>query len=81
MSLADAQVVAVCDVKQPNRDRPLAELDKHYGKVVCTAYNDFREPCRRSDIDAVVVASMDHWHVLHALEAVLIRAMRSPWQL
>jgi len=45
-------------------------VDDHYGKKVCAAYTDFRELCGRDDIDAVVVASTDHWHVLHALEAV-----------
>jgi len=70
MHLKDAQVVAVCDVKRPNRDRALQRVDKHYGKKVCTAYNDFRRLCERSDIDAVVVGSTDHWHVLHALQAV-----------
>ena len=69
--LADAQVVAVCDVKRPNRERALQAVDTHYGKKVCTAHNDFRELCGRSDIDAVVIASTDHWHVLHALEAAL----------
>ena len=70
MHLPDAQVVAVCDVKRQNRDRALGVVDKHYGRKVCTAYNDFRSLCGRSDIDAVVVASTDHWHVLHALTAV-----------
>lgn len=70
MELPDSQVVAVCDVEKPNRDGARDAVDKHYGKKVCTAYNDFRELCARGDIDAVVVASNDHWHVLHALEAV-----------
>ncbi len=70
MHLQDAQVVAVCDVKQQNRERALQAVDKQYGRKVCTAYNDFRSLCGRSDIDAVVVASTDHWHVLHALAAV-----------
>ena len=68
--LADSQVVAVCDVKRQNRDRRQKSVDDHYGKKVCAAYTDFRQLCGRDDIDAVVVASTDHWHVLHALEAV-----------
>jgi predicted dehydrogenase len=68
--LSEAQVVAVCDVKRPNRDRALQTVNEHYGAKVCTAYIDFRELCARKDIDAAVVASTDHWHVLHALEAV-----------
>ena len=70
MALKDAHVVAVCDVKQPQRERARQSVDKHYDGKVCEAYNDFRLLCARRDIDAVVVASTDHWHVLHALEAV-----------
>ena len=70
INLLDAQVVAVCDVKRPNRESALQRVDKHYGKKVCTGYNDFRQLCARDDIDAVVVASTDHWHVLHSLWAV-----------
>ena len=70
MGLTDAQVVAVCDVKRPERERAQQRVDEHYGKKVCSACNDFRELCARQDVDAVVVASTDHWHVLHALQAV-----------
>ncbi len=66
----DARVVAVCDVNGRQREMAKGIVDKHYGDSGCTAYNDFRELCGRPDIDAVCVASPDHWHVLHSLEAV-----------
>jgi len=66
---ADAQVVAVCDVKRTVREQAQEQVDKHYGKKVCAAYNDFQELLARGDIDAVSIASTDHWHVLHALES------------
>ncbi|NRB73684.1 MAG: Gfo/Idh/MocA family oxidoreductase [Verrucomicrobiales bacterium] len=36
----------------------------------CDAYADFREVCARDDIDAVVVATPDHWHALITLAAL-----------
>ena len=70
LGLTDAQVLAVCDVKQPARERAQQAVDKQYDKRSCATHIDFRELCARTDIDAVTVASTDHWHVLHALEAV-----------
>lgn len=70
LGLRDARVVAVCDVKKPERDRAAGMVEKRYRQKGCTAYGDFRELCARDDIDAAVVASTDHWHVLHALHAV-----------
>lgn len=46
-------------------------VDKHYGGQdaksgngsFCKAYEDFREVLQRKDIDAVLIATPDHWHV------------------
>ncbi|HUT01490.1 MAG TPA: Gfo/Idh/MocA family oxidoreductase, partial [Phycisphaerae bacterium] len=70
LGLRDAQVLAVCDVKRERRYWAEQTVDRRYGKKVCTAYSDFRELCARDDLDAVVVASTDHWHVPLALAAV-----------
>ncbi len=66
----DARVVAVCDVNGQQREQGKSIVDQHYGDVACATHNDFRELCGRADIDAVSIASPDHWHVLHSLEAV-----------
>jgi predicted dehydrogenase len=70
MSLPEAQVVAVCDVKRAMRVRAKAAVDGHYRSGDCATYNDFRELLGRNDLDAVSIATLDSWHVLHALAAV-----------
>ncbi|HPO16910.1 MAG TPA: Gfo/Idh/MocA family oxidoreductase [Candidatus Hydrogenedentes bacterium] len=70
MGSPNAQVVAVCDVKPDARAMARDMVNKHYGGEVCTEYVHFEELVARDDIDAVLIASNDHWHVLHALAAV-----------
>jgi predicted dehydrogenase len=57
-----AQSVAVADAYRDRRERRAAQCG---GK----AYADFRELLARKDIDAVVVATPDHWHVPIAIQA------------
>ncbi|MBI2680940.1 MAG: Gfo/Idh/MocA family oxidoreductase [Candidatus Solibacter usitatus] len=57
------KIAAVCDVYEK---RKKAAADKHG----CDGYLDYREVLNRQDIDAVVVATPDHWHAKIALEAM-----------
>ncbi|MGD1104744.1 MAG: Gfo/Idh/MocA family oxidoreductase [Terriglobia bacterium] len=66
----DVQVVAVCDPNRWRREQAQHIVNGEYNQQVCAAYVDFRELVARSDIDAVCIASLDSWHVLHALAAV-----------
>ena len=65
-----AQLVAVCDVWQNRRDSAKQTVDQRYGDSGCKAYRDFRELLGRADIDAIGIASPDHWHVPMTIAAV-----------
>jgi predicted dehydrogenase len=65
----DAVVTAVCDVKSHRRQMARKWVDEHYEKTGCREYHDFRQLVADQTIDAVCIASTDHWHVLHALAA------------
>jgi predicted dehydrogenase len=55
----DVRVAAVCDVFEPHARRAQSAAD---GKP--EVYHDFRKLIDRKDIDAVVIATPDHWHAI-----------------
>jgi predicted dehydrogenase len=57
------RVLAVCDVYQPRLDRAAAVAQ-------AKAYRDYRAVLDRQDIDAVWIATPDHWHAKMAIEAM-----------
>ena len=63
------RVVAVCDVQQARVQKAKAHVDQKYGDKGCSTYGDYRELVARTDIDAVMIATQDHWHALIATAA------------
>ena len=66
----DTRVLAVCDVDTTRRTAAKKTVDQRYGNDDCQAYSDFRDIIKRKDIDAVCVATPDHWHALVTLAAL-----------
>jgi len=69
----DVQVLAICDIWKQQREKVKAFVDNHYGNKDCMMYRDIREfLAQRADIDAVLIATGDHWHAQAS-----VRAMRA----
>ncbi len=72
----EVQVLAVCDVDTTRREDAKTKVETVYSEQAgatykgCAAYNDFRELLARKDIDAVFIATPDHWHAYVAIAAV-----------
>ena len=60
----DAEVVALCDVYRPTIEEWAAKVPN---KV--TLYGDYREMLENEELDAVVIATPDHWHALQTIDA------------
>jgi predicted dehydrogenase len=64
LRLPDARIVAICDVYRPYLE---AAGRKVGGSPALVA--DHRAVLDRKDIDAVIIATPDHWHALQMVEA------------
>jgi predicted dehydrogenase len=82
MENEDVEVAALCDVYKPYVTRKLEDVHPRYraaGKVPrlgeefgekVKRFTDFRDLLKEPDIDAVVIATPDHWHALQAIAAM-----------
>ena len=70
MGFSEIQVVAICDVGASKCEAAKARVDGKYDNKDCAAYSDFREITRCGDIDAVLIATPDHWHAVISIDAM-----------
>src|SRR5688572_9333400 len=62
----DAEYVALCDVDAKVRAKGAKLVETAQGKAP-KLYTDMREALQQSDIDAVTIATPNHWHALATL--------------
>jgi predicted dehydrogenase len=84
MDQPDARIAAFCDIYEPYLLRDRSKVDPRYIKGLggqipkmgesfpdkVEHYSDFRKLLENKDIDAVVVATPDHWHAIQMISAV-----------
>jgi predicted dehydrogenase len=60
----DAEVVAICDLHQPYLDFAAKKIGTNPQQ-----FHDYRKVLDLKDVDAVVIATPDHWHALMTIHA------------
>jgi len=70
------EIVSLCDVYQPTLDAAVKKA-KGLGYTGVKAQRDFREVLADKSIDAVSIATPDHWHAYMAIEA--LKAGKDVW--
>lgn len=64
------QFIAICDVDKKHLKRTKRTIDAHYGNHDCETYHDLRELLARTDLDAISMATPDHWHAYAAIASL-----------
>ena len=82
MDNADAEIAALCDVYKPYTSRDRSDVNKRWlsiGKVPRMGekfpqkpeqYTDFRKMLEEKSIDAVCIATPDHWHAIQTIQSI-----------
>ncbi|HLJ53426.1 MAG TPA: Gfo/Idh/MocA family oxidoreductase [Chthonomonadaceae bacterium] len=66
---SDVEIVALCDADEKVLNRGLAAVEKKSGKRP-TGYQDIRKLLENGDVDAVSIATPNHWHSLAGIWAM-----------
>lgn len=68
-NLPEVEVVALCDVDSHRANGALKKLKEIHPNSKAIIYSDFRRILERKDIDAITIATPDHWHAQIAILA------------
>jgi len=68
-ALDGVRVVAVCDPDSALVERRVADFEKQFPGEKVQGFTDFRKVLESKDVDAVVIATCNHWHSLLTIYA------------
>lgn len=68
-AMEGVRVVAVCDPDKALVDRRVADFEKQFPGEKVTGETDFRKVLESKEVDAVVIATCNHWHSLLTIYA------------
>lgn len=67
----DVQFLAICDARKGRREAIKKLVDGRYGNSDCAMFRDMQEfLAKRTDLDAVLIATGDRWHALASILAM-----------
>ncbi len=67
---SNVQIGAVADVCDIHAENAKNQIEKNQGRGTVDTYRDYRELLAREDIHGVLIASPEHWHAQHAVDAL-----------
>lgn len=68
LKVPGVQCTALCDVDENVLNKRAEELKKR--NITVKTYIEYKELLKANDVDVVIVATPDHWHCLHMVDAV-----------
>ena len=66
----NAKVVMICDCDKTRMEDCVQRVNAHYKDTACKGCLDFRDVLNDPTIDAVCIATPDHWHAYISVEAM-----------
>ncbi|MEQ9221325.1 MAG: Gfo/Idh/MocA family oxidoreductase [Cyclobacteriaceae bacterium] len=77
LKIDEIQVVAASDVFESKVDAFQKKVNDHYAEAAgtvkykgCDTYENYKKLLKRKDIDAVIIATPDHWHAINIIDSI-----------